>query len=512
MKKIILILLISMCLPALLQAQKEMNNWAFGVNAGLTWNTTRSITLTGLLGTANATLAGLPTSFKSSINTVEGCFSLSDNDGKLLFYSDGITIWDTNGKAMPGSLNPALTGHSSSAQSGIIFPYPGSTTKFVAVTLNIGTVAGNTAAYSVVDMSLKGNGTVALPLGDVITTQKNIKLPNGVGAISESCTATLGADGSYWIIAPGRGNPTQFNAWKFTEAGIAANPVVSTTTFSSSISIGACGYIKISYDGKHFAWGQYSDGGLVVGDFNNATGVFTNIRRIVPGGTSIYGIEFSPSLKYLYTGGYAASTLSVYDFNALLAGTSTTPLRLITTLPGTPYNPQLGPDKRLYIATYSTNCIVIVDNPDDDPSLWRIYQTDNTTFLQSGTNNQIGFPSFMGSWFAGKAKPKNFQCTANSHNYSITVDMSGVASQLPVKLEWDFGDGTTKVTQPIAAGTTIYKQPHTYTSTGVYTITITPIKADNTTLSKINMQTNVTDCPIQTNPIVRTNLYNSLQQ
>ena len=105
-----------------LYAQKEANNWFFGSNIGWSWNTTRSYPATGVFGTTtNTTLYGLPSLVSGSLmSTGEGCFSVSDEDGNLLFFSDGMTIWNKEKAIMQNGQN--LTGHSSSAQSRIIIP------------------------------------------------------------------------------------------------------------------------------------------------------------------------------------------------------------------------------------------------------------------------------------------------------------------------------------------------------------------------------------------------------
>ena len=169
MKKVILALVISVVVCMQIQAQKEANNWAFGQNVGLTWNTTQSLTATGLAGTANAVLDGLPTFTRTSIVTQEGCFSLSDSDGNLLFYSDGMTIWDKNNAVMTNGTG--LTGHNSSAQSGIILPYPNSPNKYMAVSIGIDWT--NKLSYTAIDMSQAGG------LGAVIASEKNILLSGG---------------------------------------------------------------------------------------------------------------------------------------------------------------------------------------------------------------------------------------------------------------------------------------------------------------------------------------------
>lgn len=106
-------------------AQREASNWFFGYTGGLTWNTTRSLIGTPVGGTTGGSvvLSELPTVITSKISTVEGCFSLSTDQGLLLFYSDGERIWDRSGIIMPNG--SGLQGSFSSAQSGIILPYPG---------------------------------------------------------------------------------------------------------------------------------------------------------------------------------------------------------------------------------------------------------------------------------------------------------------------------------------------------------------------------------------------------
>jgi hypothetical protein len=64
-------------------AQKETYNWYFGRYAGLNFNgkTVKSLT-------------------NGKLNTIEGCTAISSNSGMLLFYTDGITIWNKNHEIM----------------------------------------------------------------------------------------------------------------------------------------------------------------------------------------------------------------------------------------------------------------------------------------------------------------------------------------------------------------------------------------------------------------------------
>ena len=106
MKKITLLLLL-FTLGA--SAQKEANNWLFGHFAGIHFLED---------GTVEA-LNG------SAMTTNEGCSSISDVNGNLLFYTDGRSVWDRNHVIMPNGdyfAGTGLLGDPSSTQSGIIIP------------------------------------------------------------------------------------------------------------------------------------------------------------------------------------------------------------------------------------------------------------------------------------------------------------------------------------------------------------------------------------------------------
>lgn len=105
MKQLTLILFTFLLNFHLLIAQNQANNWYFGVNAGLTFNTTPPSALTD-----------------GVVNTAEGSATMSDASGNLLFYTDGITVWNRNHQIMPNGTG--LLGDPSAAQSAIIVPKP----------------------------------------------------------------------------------------------------------------------------------------------------------------------------------------------------------------------------------------------------------------------------------------------------------------------------------------------------------------------------------------------------
>src|SRR6186713_3346857 len=82
-------------------AQKQANRWYFGMFAGLDFN------------------SGAPVPVSDGmLNTAEGCSSIADANGNLLFYTDGITVFNRVHDTMPNGFD--LTGDISSTQSALI--------------------------------------------------------------------------------------------------------------------------------------------------------------------------------------------------------------------------------------------------------------------------------------------------------------------------------------------------------------------------------------------------------
>src|SRR4051812_27117012 len=88
-------------------AQKQNNVWYFGSNAGIDFNSGSPVAL-----------------INGKLSTTEGCSSIADANGSLLFYTDGITLYNRNHVAMPNG--NGLKGGTSASQSAIIVPLPGS--------------------------------------------------------------------------------------------------------------------------------------------------------------------------------------------------------------------------------------------------------------------------------------------------------------------------------------------------------------------------------------------------
>lgn len=270
-------------------AQSEASNWYFGYGAGIKFNP-----YTETVSTLN----------DGQLFTHEGCTTMSDNLGNLLFYTDGSFIWNKNHQYMANGVG--LLGDSSSTHSAIIVPKPNDSNIFYVFT--VGSRQSNTGLhYSVVDMSLN-NG-----LGEV--TESNVRLLN---LSSEKVTAVLKdcISKSMWVVsfASEDGNRVAFNTFYAYEVGVnGVNPVPVKSTFSNNI-LDPRGALKLSPDGTKIACANATadddnattNDELFLYDFDTSTGKVSNQIELRINGENHnpYGLEFSPNSQLLYVHSY----------------------------------------------------------------------------------------------------------------------------------------------------------------------------------------------------------------
>ncbi len=287
-------------------SQGEANTWYFGQNAGINFNTTPPTALTN-----------------GQVNTLEGCTTISDATGALLFYTDGITVWDKSHTIMPNGTG--LKGDPSSTSSALIVPQPRNPNLYIIFTVDEphhfnadndnttidGDGVNDGFMYSIVDISLHGGN------GDVVSGQKNIPLityntSNSLESLykcSEKITAVKSDDcDSFWVITH---FVNTFYAFRVDQTGVNPSPVTSRIGVTVPISgyrRNALGYIKASPEGDklavaHFGFASVA-GGNAVGkvllySFDNITGQISNEIEL-SNTDSPYGIEFSQSGQRLY--------------------------------------------------------------------------------------------------------------------------------------------------------------------------------------------------------------------
>ena len=435
-----LLLLLIFAINAFAQ-DKSGYNWYFGNRAGMTWNTTQSITSTPIFGGGGAqTLNGIPTPLTGSAlaNQLEGVFGMSDANGNLMFYSDGVTIWNRNHVAMTNG--SGLTGHWSSTQSGIVIPFPGDGNKFIAFCIGASEQGGGaTLTYSVIDMTASGG------LGAVI--EKNMPVTGHRGRLLETVSAVRHANGvDYWVVAPGAGNASTaaLNVWRVTSTGVqpACHHVHYTGIASSSDT--HAGYFRFSADGEYFVWPEHVSTRLFFGRLNTSTGTFSLVKY-VRSPSRAYGCEISPDNEVVYVSTYMGNTVLAYKLSNLLAAPDNAAASAVaykTVSVGTTTGAlQLAPDGRIYgslgsgSSGFNSN-ILVIDNVSDYDN-FKVHRING--LLPSGTGGGIGLPNIMSHYLApgpgeistGAIGSRDTICIGDTPAALVSIeDGVGVASYL----------------------------------------------------------------------------------
>ncbi len=324
------LLFIFFFLPSSSYSQGQTNIWYFGAFCGIDFN------------------SGAPVTISGPINTLEGCASMCDSNGVLLFSTDGVNVFNSNNVVMASG----LFGNSSSTQSAIITPFPGSLTKYYIFTVDAfgGSHGLN---FSIVDMTLNGG------LGAVISLNNQLVTPT-----CEKVTAVYGTnDTTIWVITHFWGS-NEFYSFKVTPGGISL-PVISSIGYITSGAISFAGYLKASPDGSKLAAAHTGSVGydtLELYDFNNANGVVSNAVSIPSPFNDSYGVCFSPDNSKLYFSSYF-SINAIYQYDLTDPNFATNPILI--------YNGgnigfgaiQLAPDGKIYIAEDGTSSLSVISNP-----------------------------------------------------------------------------------------------------------------------------------------------------
>jgi hypothetical protein len=220
----------------------------------------------------------------------EGGATISDKKGNLLFYSDGITVWNRNNEIMSNG-EGLKGGYGSSGQSCVIVPKTADEKEYYVFTADEeGSWSG--LQYSIVDMSLDG--------GKGAVTIKNVEL---VTPVCEKVTAIKHCNKKdYWILTHYYGS-NEYYAYLATDTGVNHTPVISRTGRIITVDNGVMvGTLRSTPDAKKIvavtslAW-------VEIADFDSKSGIVSNSKEIFNMGTSgNYGAEFSADSRMLYLG------------------------------------------------------------------------------------------------------------------------------------------------------------------------------------------------------------------
>jgi len=430
-------------------AQNETDNWYFGNRAALNFST---CTPTVVLG--------------NQMIAAEGCASISDAQGNLLFYTDGIRVWNRNNLVMQNGTG--LFGNASSTQSGVIVPQPGNDSLYYIFTVDED--YGNKGlCYSIVNIKRNAG------LGEVIVKNVNI-----LALAHEKITAVRHANkADIWVITR-QCTSDKYFAWLVTASGVAATRVVSVSPNLIPNPVPASrGYLKPSPDGKKLAAAFEEQDYLEVADFNNQTGAVSNIAKISSRPSTLsdifeaspYGVEFSPNSKLLYVTSSIRFRnnpnnnfyIHQYSVTAPDSVSMANSVQLVDS-GGSVTNPtyyaftamQLAKNGKIYVVQGFDNKLGVINNP-DVPGMGCNTQFDAVNL--GGGFTHVGLPTFIQSYFDPNYRVYNYSYTEDCNKQLSFTLQTGFAYD---SLRWNFDD-------PSSGGNNVSVVPnptHTYSSNG----------------------------------------------
>ena len=427
------------------QTPHQADNWLFHQNIGLKFGD-RGATLNHPAG--------------NNLPDGKGTASISDEKGELLFYTDGITIWNKANQKI--NENAPLKGSNHSTQSSLIVPRPGSKTDYFIFTTDLASYPTYTTKgfnYSMVKIFQDG-------IQFEISDKWNLNL---LPESTEMLSGVEHANGiDYWVVIHGV-NGNSFHAFLVDSSGVNETAIVSSAGAvidGNSISGKSFGAMKLSPKGDKIAYASYGKKVVEVFSFDNNTGVvssnplFNNPTLIETDNYGPYYVEFSPDGTKLY---YTITYLSgvdnqLYQYDLINGGQSVLlndPQLLlysdVTAL-------QLARDGKIYVARMNKNMLGVIENPN---RAGRACNYNQDGLALGSKKSQLGLTNFIQSYFDIPAFDYDTKCLGDKTTFSI-LNKSNIDG-----VSWDFGD----IQNP--ASSAGLNPTHIYSDSGQYIVTLT---------------------------------------
>ncbi len=438
--------------------EKFANTWYFGFKAGLDFNQASADSLPKVLT-------------NGAMDAPAGSGVMSDKDGKILFYSNGETVWNGDGTVMTNGTGLAGSRYTTDGPLPLRMPGippPGQPTRYLLFALN-STVG---LSYSEIDIPAGGGP------GTVIAATKNTPLARGT---AEKLTGVFHKNGcDIWVITHGWGDAKAGNdnrgdaflAYRVQQAAgyvgpvLIDAPVISTVGSLHAVSkspVGYRGQMKVTPDGQRLALARYSE---VLGDssstvelfgFNTSTGqvsVNPQVPYIVDRGEGkYYGVGFSPG-SYLYATVMNPPKLLQFDISGTGPVTKQD-IPLKQKAPADLGSLQAAPDGKIYVARDNQPALGFIAYPDSLGA--KVGYADDSLKLGGSRLSGLGLVNFNQSSLLRVGPSFEITGCRQISFKAPPIDFEGKT------YAWKFGDGATSTDEnPV----------HIYATPGDYVVTL----------------------------------------
>ncbi len=419
--------------------------------------------------------------------------SISNEDGALLFYTNGIKTMNAEYEQMENGDSLNLGNHLGNTsglvlpQGALILPFPNHLGQYYVfhegmmyVPLEGSmdfTIGGGPFRFSLVDLAYNGG------LGKVI--EKNTMMINDT-LFYGGITATRHANGQdWWLMTPQRQSNLVYRHLLTDEGVIALEPQILEDTILAGL-----GQAVFSPDGTKYAivalvGGPSVSDHLTIFDFDRCTGLFSHQRRhFFNNGDASAGVAISPNSRYLYFSTnkkiyqldlIAEDILATIDLVALNDGyKESIPLddgdtiNLVTRF----FLAQLAPDGRIYLnTTNGVRSLHVINYPDRGGSACEVAQHS----VKLPTYNRFSLPNFpnyrLGPIDGSPCDTlgiNNFPQAKYRYDLDTLEALSFYFNDLsyyePTSWHWDFGDG--EMSEEV-------NPSHTFLDYGTYEVCLT---------------------------------------
>lgn len=400
----------------------------------------------------------------------EGCATICDGNGNLLFYTNGPEIIDSTNTLMQNGGN--MYGQSTNTQ------------------LQITRRPGTDSIYYYFMTEMAGAFQTQLPTGFRYAII-DLGLNNGLGAVTiknqllfdrsgEQVTAIRHGNGTdIWIIAH-EATSNKFRCYLLTCNGLDTNAIISQIGCAPTDTQN--GYLKGSPDGQYIASVCKQSNSWQLFKFDRLTGVISN--SLTFSFNLAYGIEFSPNSKKIYVNSsLQTSRIIQYDitsYNQAAIEASKDTIWCSWPIVG---GMQLGPNDKIYVSRTDlqpTTPIMISSIEFPDSNVPACQYVDTLVIFPNNSSGGSGLPHL------NPARPLP---TANfTMDKSCPLDTSfffGVFNYKRDSVIWNFGDPSSGLLNNSKSDTTF----HIYQNPGQYIVTLISYRSceSDTTIDTITI-------------------------